>query len=95
MKSNPSVHNSSNKTDAQLLKIAERESWFKLVVKIINWKDGNPELGSIELGPKITSKEWDLYTKGCLTNHLIYGKDRVLDTLKSTRQTILQFGGFE
>jgi hypothetical protein len=84
-----------NKTDAQLAKIAAREDWFKLVVKIINWKDGNPESGSTALGCKITSKEWNAYTKGCLANHLINGKESAINTLKLTKQKIQTFGGFE
>ena len=88
-------HNGGNKTPEQLAKIAEREDWLKLVVKIINWKDGNPEKGAIELGTKITSKEWHAYTKGSLANNLIYSKEKVINTLKLTKDKIKEFGGFE
>jgi hypothetical protein len=89
------VHSGGQKTAEQLEKIAAKEDWFKLVVKIINWKDGNPERGSIQLGAKITNKEWNDYTKGTLANNLTYGRDAVIDTLKNTKQIIKDFGGFE
>ena len=46
-------HNGGNKTPEQPARIAEREDWFKLVVKIINWKDGNPENRAIVTGKQI------------------------------------------
>ena len=89
------AHSGNTKTPAQLAKIAEREEWFKLVVKIINWKDGNPERGSIDLGAKITTKEWNLYTKGCLANNLMNGREHAIQMLKTTKDIIKNFGGFE
>lgn len=89
------VRTSGPKTPEQLEKLVAKENWFKLVVKIIGWKDGNPEKGSVQLGSKITSKEWNAYTKGMLANNLTYGRESVLDTLKITKQKIQEFGGFE
>jgi len=82
------------KTLEQLEKIAAKENWFKLVVKIINWKDGNPEKGSIMLGTKITSKEWKAYSKGLIGNNLI-SPEKALAKLKETKEKIQEFGGFE
>jgi hypothetical protein len=83
------------KTVEQLEKLAAKEAWFKLVVKIINWKDGNPEKGSVMLGTKITAKEWKFYTKGMLGNNLTYSPEKVMANLKKTKEMIQSFGGFE
>lgn len=87
--------NGPTKTPEQLEKIAAKESWFKLVVKIINWKDGNREKGSVMLGSKITSKEWSAYSKGMLGNNLINGEKKVMENLKKTKELIQSCGGFE
>lgn len=65
-----------------------RESWHKLVVKILSWKDGS---NSVE---KITSKEWKTYCQHTLEKNVTYGKQRTQDELKKTKEIIESYDGF-
>ena len=73
----------------------EREMWHKLVVKVISWKDGLLDGGIIKITDKITTKEWNNYYKRIIKTNTSYSKDRVLNTLKETKELIQRHGGFE
>ncbi|KKQ65664.1 MAG: hypothetical protein US86_C0009G0032 [Candidatus Daviesbacteria bacterium GW2011_GWA2_38_24] len=45
-------------------KLEERELWYKLVVKIIRWKDQALCLGITRATDKITTEEWNTYHQG-------------------------------
>lgn len=49
-------HNGGNKTPEQLAKIAEREDWFKLVVKILTGKMATRKKGLLSWEPKLLLK---------------------------------------
>lgn len=76
-------------------KFEEREAWHKLVVKIICWKDGILEGSSIKSTNKITPKEWSTYQKRMVKTNTTYSKQKVLLSLKETKEIIQQHGGFE
>lgn len=69
-------------------KFQEREAWHKLVVKVICWKDGH-------LANKITPKEWETYCERTVKTNVSHGKDKVLHSLKETKDIITNHGGFE
>lgn len=73
----------------------QREIWHKLVVKIISWKDGLLEGGVIKFSDKISSKEWNVYFKRIIKMNTSYSKERVLSSLKETKDLIIKNGGFE
>ncbi len=87
--------NHTNNKAANQDKLEEREAWYKLVVKIINWKDGQNQGNSLNANNKITAKEWDMYYKRMLKTNITYSKQRVLTTLEETRDKIQTHGGFE
>lgn len=72
----------------------EREIWHKLVVKVIRWRDGLVASGSLSATDKITHKEWLTYSRKLVQTNLTNGKQKVLDTLKETKQKIIDNGGF-
>ncbi len=80
---------------ANLEKIAERENWHKLVVKVISWKSGLLEGGSVKTANKITNKEWNLYCDRLVKTNTTYGKPKVLADLKEIKKLIKEHGGFE
>jgi hypothetical protein len=81
----------TNSRFANQEKADQREIWHKLVVKIINWKDG----GGMKTANKITPKEWNTYYKRMLKTNTSYAKQRVLSELQETKEKILKNGGFE
>ena len=80
--------NNHNNNLAYQEKFQEREAWHKLVVKMICWQDGH-------LVDKITSKEWKTYCEHTVKTNVSHRKDRVLDSLKETKEIITDHGGFE
>lgn len=78
-----------------LEKARQQEFWFKIVVKILSWKEGLSGSGVKISRDKISPKEWKLYSERILKNNVTYNKDRVLRDLKETQEKIAQFGGFE
>ncbi|MBI2595701.1 hypothetical protein HYW46_03125 [Candidatus Daviesbacteria bacterium] len=71
-------------------KIDERESWHKLVVKIINWKDSVSRETS-----KITPKEWITYCHRMIKTNISYGKQKTQKNLNNTKELIKSHDGFE
>lgn len=91
----PARSNSSRIKPAHQEKSEEREAWLKLVVKVIRWKEGTSERGSVKLADKITSKEWKAYSKKILSTNITLGKDRIMDNLREIEKMIMSHGGFE
>lgn len=91
----PTKPHINNTRLAYLEKFNEREAWHKLVVKIISWKEGLLEGGSVKITDKVTSKEWNTYTKHLIKTNTSYTKQKVLSNLKETEDLIKQNGGFE
>lgn len=75
---------------AYLDKLEERESWHKLVVKIISWKDG-----SLREISKITSKEWVTYYHRVLKTNIVLGRQKTRRNLNETKEIIKNNDGFE
>ncbi len=75
-------------------KVEARESWHKLVVKIISWKDGQFEGGFTKATDQVTTKEWKDYSKRILKTNITYGRDMVLSNLKELKRLIKEHGGF-
>lgn len=73
-------------------KFDEREVWHKLVVKIINWKDGLRETSIIK--DKITSKEWRTYCSKMLQINVSSSKQKIMENLKELKKTISNHNGF-
>lgn len=71
----------------------EREIWHKLVVKIILWK---AEIRSDVLAykDKITLSEWKFYSKKMKKINELGGKNKILATLKETKEKIEKNYGF-
>lgn len=88
IKSNPNIRLAYQE------KFEERESWHKLVVKVIIWKD-KTRVDRNSRVDKITSKEWKMYCKKTIKNNTVLGKQKVLAGLKQTRQLIKENNGFE
>lgn len=74
-------------------KLEARESWHKLVVKIISWKDGISNK-TFKLNDKISPKEWEIYCERKMEINLIQGKDKVLKMLEDTKKIIKIHRGF-
>ena len=67
-------------------KFEERETWHKLVVKIIRCKEGQ--------GGTITSKEWKMYSEHVLETHVTEGKEVTAKKLKEIKEQITKNNGF-
>jgi hypothetical protein len=83
------------KDDIAAEKARLQEDWFKIVVKILAWKEGLSGSGTKIHREKITTKEWKHYSDRIIKNNVSYNKDRVLKDLKETWDKISQYGGFE
>lgn len=70
-------------------KHAARESWHKLVVKILNWKGG-----SLKESTKITSREWVTYCQGVLKTNITAGRQKTHQSLNEIKELIRNHGGF-
>lgn len=73
----------------------ERETWQKLVVKVIRWKNGLFEGGVVQITDKISHREWNTYYRGILRINTTSAKQTVVETLKQTREFITKHGGFQ
>ena len=71
----------------------ERESWHKLVVKVITWKSGTLG-GNLKPTDKITPKEWKHYCSKKLEINVTNGKDVVMTQLKEIEKAIKANNGF-
>lgn len=73
----------------------ERETWYKLYVKIVSWKDGLLEGGSVKRTDKISKKEWDTYCFHMLKINVTHGREKTLQVLEEVKKSIKSYGGFE
>ncbi len=80
---------------AALEKAREREAWFKVVVKVLSWRDGPTSTGVKILRDKITDKEWKLYSRRKLQTNITFNREQLLQELREMEQKIKSFGGFE
>lgn len=84
-----------NPRQKALDKSIEREKWLKLVVKVLTWKDNGTDKQTYKTAPKISTKEWSVYTKKVLSTNLTYGVEKVSRDLKELKKLIESRGGFE
>jgi hypothetical protein len=85
---------SSNSKLINQEKLEEREAWHKIVVKILSWKNGLAEGGSIQITDKITSQEWDTYYQSTIKINTVNGKDKAIAKLKEIKESITKHNGF-
>lgn len=86
--------NSLNSKKAVEEKAALRESWHKIVVKILCWKDGLTQQNTITTADKITASEWRGYCERMMQISLEAGKDKTAEKLKQVKELIQKHGGF-
>ncbi|OGE23489.1 hypothetical protein A2688_01600 [Candidatus Daviesbacteria bacterium RIFCSPHIGHO2_01_FULL_38_8] len=76
-------------------KLEERELWYKLVVKIIRWKDQALCLGITRATDKITTEEWNTYHQGIVKINTTKTQEKVLSDLRKTEELIKKNNGFK
>lgn len=86
--------NNSHNRLADQDKLYERESWHKLVVKIITWKDGSSQ-STVRANYRITAAEWKTYSEHVIKNNTSRSEEKISSSLKETREIIYKNGGFE
>lgn len=91
MISNPNASNSKKSADE---KAELRESWHKIVVKILCWKDGINQQNIVSKTDKITASEWEGYCERMMQISLEAGKDKTTEKLQKTKELIQKHGGF-
>jgi hypothetical protein len=91
MISNPNSSASKKSADE---KAELRESWHKIVVKILCWKDGLTQQNVITLTDKITPSEWKDYCERMMQISLEAGKEKTTEKLNSLKELIQKHGGF-
>lgn len=75
-------------------KSQERELWFKMVVKVISWRDGPRERSSKVLASKITPEEWASYCKEVIKINAGTSKEKTQKKLDEVVVQIKKHGGF-
>lgn len=70
----------------------QQEAWYKLVVKILYWKE-HPL--SNKVLSKISALEWGVYKEKITRINVFYGKRKTEDKLKETEERIKSNNGFE
>ena len=83
----PINSNHRNISLASQQKQEERETWHKLVVKVICWKDGLVK-------DKITPREWTTYCQSMIKTNVSQGKQKVTENLKELQRIIKDHNGF-
>ncbi len=78
-----------------LEKQAERDSWYKIVVKINRWRDNILEASEFRPGDKISSIEWKTYCERLVSISNTYGETKTLAQIRETEKIIKDRGGFE
>lgn len=73
----------------------EREAWYKLVVKIIIWKNTSLNQAVIDKTAQITQQEWDTYYQTSINTNTTYSKGKVLNDLEAARKAIKLNSGFK
>lgn len=90
----PTRPNSGNGLTSQE-KTEERETWLRLVVKVILWEDAPDSRNSTESEYRITRSEWSKYCKRIIKTNLTDRKEKVLAGLEDTLKKIKLHGGLE
>jgi hypothetical protein len=85
----------NNLTPEQLEKMAENEAWFKIVVKVLRWKDGAIDFGDLAQLEKISKKEWKQYCETMLKKNVVYGKKKTQENLDALHKKITDYDGFQ
>lgn len=75
-------------------KAEEREAWFKMVIKVISWRDGPRENNSKVLAEKITPKEWTAYCKEIIKISTTPPREVTLRRLEEIQAQIKKHNGF-
>jgi flagellar biosynthesis chaperone FliJ len=89
------VSNNINIRAAYLKKQQERDDWFKIVVKILRWKDNYFQKIDNSLTSKISSEEWQIYSKQVIKMSVTKGTPKVKKELESLETIIKNNNGFE
>ncbi|MBI3485695.1 hypothetical protein HY025_01995 [Candidatus Daviesbacteria bacterium] len=76
-------------------KFEERETWHKLVVKVILWKGESSIDSPRKLVDKITTKEWRTYCRRTVKINIVLGRKIVSANLKELWKVISKNKGFE
>lgn len=87
-----------SKEDQKILSLkkkAESDIVYRLVVKIISWKNGPLVGGSLQKTDRITAKEWAEYKKHLLMISKTDSPEKTMGKIKETQQIIQKHGGFE
>ncbi len=82
-------------TPEQIEKQQVSEAWFKIVVKIIRWRDGTISYGDLAPVDKVSPKEWKMYCDNIKKKNVSYSEKRIADELKETWERINSYDGFE
>lgn len=70
------------------------EAWFKIVVKILRWKDGAATFGGSPSLEKVTKKEWQMYCETMIKKNITQGEKNTKEALSKTKETITYYNGF-
>ncbi len=96
MSTNASLQSLKEERKLAALKSQEqRESIFKLVVKIISWETNSQDSTAMRNLNKITAQEWLMYEKHLLNTSKIESEAKVRSRLAETYQSIKDNLGFE
>lgn len=77
------------------IKNIEKENWYKLVVKILVWKDAKAGNEYIHNQDKITIKEWASYCDRIIETNVVKGKEKTVERLRQIEKIIKRNGGFK
>jgi hypothetical protein len=91
----PKVSHHSNSRLASQKKQEEREEWYKIVVKILRWKDNYYEKIGFEFNNKISIAEWQQYCKHMVEICVTKGASHTVNELKELESLIKKHGGFQ
>lgn len=90
----PTRPNNPNISLASQERLDQRESWHKLVVKILTWKDQASEGNLVREEYRITAVEWETYSKHMVAMNTSYSREKMSASLKATKEIIEKNGGF-
>lgn len=82
-------------TPEQQERLEASEAWFKIVVKVLRWKDGATVYGDLKPIDKISKKEWKQYCETMLSKNISAGTKNTQEALNKTKEAIMYYNGFE
>jgi len=74
-------------------KLEERETWHKIVVKVIQWKSDQTNLSILKTAEKISLPEWRTYRSHILKTNS-NDRTKALKKLENAQKRIKSLGGF-